>query len=388
MENLQKLTVKRRKVANVFAGEPWIYPNAIQPDQHLDPGLCIVSTETGEHIGYADYNSKAPVPGRLLSREDVWPGDEAFLEQRLIEAIERRLRLGYHFQATGFRLVNTEGDGLPGLVIDSFSTTLVIDIYSRGMRDRIPFIEAFFAEKLPGMRCAVRLGADAARREGVEQIEPEAHDITFCEQSVRFDFTIGNGQKTGFYLDQRDNRRLIAQWARNRRVLDLFCYHGAFSLSALANGAESATAIDSSEKALSAAAHNASLNGMELDTICSDVFDILPKLSEEQQSYDMIICDPPKLAPSKKDYRKALKAYRYLIERCLRLLEPNGLLLVASCSHAVGLEDMRQLLQQQSKGNTIELDVVASTNQPADHPWPVAFTNGRYLSAIMVERRN
>jgi 23S rRNA (cytosine1962-C5)-methyltransferase len=264
---------------------------------------------------------------------------------------------------------------------------VVIDIYSRGMRDRMPLIEGFFAEKLPGMRCVVRLGADAARREGIEQIESATHDITFCEQSVRFGFTIGAGQKTGFYLDQRDNRRLIAQWARGRRVLDLFCYHGAFSLSALANGAEDATAVDSSEKAIAVALNNAEINGMELETICSDVFDVLPKLSDEGKSYDMIICDPPKLAPGKKDYRKALKAYRYLIDRCLRLLEPNGLLLVASCSNAVGLEDMRQLLQQQSKGNAIELDVVASTNQPADHPWPVAFTTGRYLSAIMVERR-
>ena len=264
MVDLQKLSVKRRKVANVFAGEPWIYPNAIPTEQKIEPGLCAVCTETGEHIGYADYNGDAPVPGRLLSREDVWPGDEEFLEQQLVNAIERRLRLGYHFQATGFRLVNAEGDGLPGLVIDSFSTTLVIDIYSRGMRDRIPLIKAFFAEKLSGMRCVVRLGADAARRENVDQIEPETHEITFCEQSVRFDFTIGAGQKTGFYLDQRDNRRLVAQWARNRRVLDLFCYHGAFSLSALANGAESATAVDSSEKALDAALHNAALNGMEL----------------------------------------------------------------------------------------------------------------------------
>ena len=237
------------------------------------------------------------------------------------------------------------------------------------------------------MRCVTRLGSDAARREAVDAIEPEVHHITFCEQSVRFDFTLGAGQKTGFYLDQRDNRRLVAQWARNRRVLDLFCYHGAFSLSALANGAASALAIDSSQKALDAAAQNAALNDLSLETICSDVFDILPKLAEAD-SFDLIICDPPKLAPSKKDYRKALKAYRYLIDRCLRLLEPNGLLLVASCSHAIGLEDMRQLLQQQSKGNTIDLDVVAATNQPADHPWPVAFTTGRYLSAIMVERRD
>lgn len=385
MEPLRQLQVKRRKVANVFAGEPWIYPNAI-PAQELTAGLYQVATEDGDHVGYADYNPQAPMPGRLLSREAIWPGDQAFIEERLVKAIERRLRLGYHFQATGMRVVNGEGDGLPGLVVDAFGTTLVIDIYSRGMRDRVEIIRAFFADRLSGMTTVVRMGHDAAKREGVEAIEPEQHEVVFCEQAVRFAFKVGAGQKTGFYLDQRENRRLVAMWARGRQVLDLFAYHGAFALSALANGANSALAVDSSAQALEIAAQNAEANGMDLNVLCGDVFDVIGSLAD-LGPFDLIICDPPKLAPSKKDYRKAMKAYRYLVDRCLKMLPPGGLLLVASCSHAIGVEDLRQLLQQQSKGVAMELDVVATTGHPADHPWPVAFTTGRYLSAIMVERR-
>ncbi|TVR45687.1 MAG: class I SAM-dependent rRNA methyltransferase [Planctomycetota bacterium] len=381
------LIVRRRKVAGVLAGEPWIYPNAVI-EGPTEAGLVQIATEQGQHLGYGDWNPEAKIPARLLSREDVWPGDEIFLEQHLIKAIERRLRLGYHFQGSGMRVVNGEGDGLPGLVIDAFGTTLVIDIYTSGMRQRLPLIEAFFKQRLPDMQVVSRMGADAAKRESVESIPPADHRVCFSEQAVRYEFTLGDSQKTGFYLDQRDNRRLVALWGRGRKVLDLFSYHGSFALSALANGATSALAVDSSPKALECAAQHAVLNGMQLDTVCADVFDFLAgdEISE-MGPFNLIICDPPKLAPSKADYRKAMKAYRFLVDRCLRLMDPGALLLIASCSHAIGNEDLRQLLQQQGRKHNMELDVVAATSHPADHPWPVAFTAGRYLSALMVERR-
>ncbi|TVR08451.1 MAG: class I SAM-dependent rRNA methyltransferase [Planctomycetota bacterium] len=378
-------TVKRRKVANVFAGEPWIYPNAVVSTD-AEHGLMQVVTEDQQCIGYADINTQAPIRARLLWRGTDWPGDEAFIEERLLAAIERRLRLGYTFQACGIRVVNGEGDDCSGLVVDAFGTSLVIDVYSRGMRDRLPVIEAFFRERLPHMHIYTRCGEDAARREGIDPIDPVEGTAVFCEQAVRYEITFGAGQKTGFYLDQRDNRRLVAQWARGRTVLDLFSYHGAFALSALANGAESALAVDSSSKALEVAMANATANGLELETCCGDVFDIFDDLVS-LGPFDMVICDPPKLAPGKRDRNKALKAYRHLIDRSLKATDDQGLLLVASCSHAIDHEDLRTILKQQAKSQGCLLDVIAITGHPSDHPWPVGFTTGRYLSAIIVEKR-
>ena len=206
------------------------------------------------------------------------------------------------------------------------------------------------------------------------------------QNGVLYKVPLGAVQKTGFYLDQRDNRRLIAAWAEGRRVLDLFSYHGGFALACLANGAAEVLAVDSSQPALEVAVANAEANEFDLQTLCADVFDALPQLKESGQ-YDLIICDPPKLAPRRADAAKALNAYRYLIAQCLDLLAEHGILLVASCSQAIGAEDLRQLLAQQGRKAGLELDVLAVTGQPSDHPWPVGFTTGNYLSAVIVERR-
>jgi 23S rRNA (cytosine1962-C5)-methyltransferase len=386
---MDTLVVRRRKVANVLAGEPWVYPNALMKDPSEGPaaGLVRVETEQGQFLGLADYNPAAPIPARILTRTDAWSGDLAFIENGLAGALERRIRLGYGLQAGAVRLVNSEGDGMPGLVVDCFGTNIVVDYISLGMRQRASAVRAFFTEKLGDMIYHERMSPEAARREGCDPLLPEQATIHFSENAVRFEVPLVASQKTGFYLDQRENRRLVAMYGRGRRVLDLFSYHGAFSLAALANGAESALAVDSSNAALEAAQTNAANNGLALDVLPADVFDALDDL-ENEGPFSMIICDPPKLAPSRKDHRKALGAYRFLLDRSLKLLTPRGILLTSSCSQAIGAEDLRGVLAQIARKQELQLDVVASTTQPADHPWPVAFPTGRYLSSVMVERRD
>lgn len=383
-----RLIVRRRKVANVLAGEPWIYPNAVIEAPETATTAPVV-TDDGEILGVADCNPASALRARLLWRgEDLeaWPGEGPWLHERLAMAVDRRMRLGYQLAGGGVRLVNAEGDGLPGLVIDLLGRHLVIDLHSLGMRDRLPLIEAFLAEQLADCPRSVRLGRDTAQREGCAALEPASAEAAFGENGVLYKIPLGAAQKTGFYLDQRDNRRLVAAWADGRRVLDLFSYHGGFSMACLANGAAEVLAVDSSQPALDVAIANAEANEFALQTLCADVFDTLPKL-REQGAYDLIICDPPKLAPRRTDAPKALKAYRYLIAQCLELLSENGILLVASCSQAIGAEDLRLLLAQQGRKAQMELDVLAITGQPSDHPWPVAFTTGSYLSAVIVERR-
>lgn len=383
---MNTLKVQRRKIANVYNGEPWVYPNAVLSTD-VEAGLVRVVTNDDDFVGIADYNPDAPIRARILSFEDSWQGDHAWLEQHLVAAIERRLRLGYSLQAGACRLVNGEGDGMPGLVVDCYGTTLVIDFYTKGMLERKHHLELFFNDKLSDMNVIYRMGEDAAKRENIAPLPPISDsNVTFCEQAVRFEIDFSASQKTGFYLDQRENRRLLAMYGRGRKVLDLFSYHGGFSLAALANGAESALAVDSSNQALEAASRNAVANGLQLDVLPADVFDAFDTIKSEGP-FDFIVCDPPKLAPSKRDRNKALGAYRYLVDKCLQNLAPKGIMLLASCSQAIDHEDLRKLLTQQAKKQRLTLDVIAQTSQPADHPWPVSFTVGRYLSAIFVERR-
>lgn len=379
------MQVKKRKIPGVLKGDPWVYPNAVvtMPEAY---GVVRVELDDGTFIGWADCNPSAPIPARILSRYEDWPGEEELLHQRVVAALSRRLQLGYHLQAGACRIVNGEGDGLPGLVIDVFGRTIVVDFYSRCMRDRQPLIAAIFAEHLGDYQVVWRMGPDAAKREGCEPLTPEAGELVFTENGVTYRLPVEESQKTGFYLDQRDNRRLVTTWANGSRVLDLFCYQGAFSLECLAAGAAEALAVDSSASALAAATNHAAANGLPLETLETDVFDWLDQAIETPR-WDLVICDPPKLAPRTRDRQKALSAYRYLIDRSLRCVEGAGVLLVSSCSQAIGNDDLRTLLSQICARHRIEADVVAMTAQPADHPWPIGFPTGRYLSSIAVSVR-
>jgi 23S rRNA (cytosine1962-C5)-methyltransferase len=272
------------------------------------------------------------------------------------------------------------------LVIDAFGSTLVVDLYTRAMRERLPLLHQLLDQHFGDCRRYVRMGSDAARREGVEPLEPEAAEILFGENGLLFTVALGADQKSGFYLDQRDNRQKVARWAPGRRVLDLFCYHGGFALSALAAGADSALAVDSSQAALDAAMANGENNGLPLTTAQANIFKNMDEIAEEGP-FDLIICDPPKLAPHRRDHKKAMGGYRFLIDRCLRMLSPRGILLVSSCSQAIDGEDLRLLVAQVAAKRQLHTDVLAVTGHPSDHPWPVGFTTARYLSTVAVEVR-
>ncbi len=379
------LVVKKRKVANVFKGEPWVYPNAVVKGPE-EACLVRVLTEDEQFLGWADYNPIAPVRARILLRREVWPGDQLYLSVFLENAISRRLRLGMSVQGGAFRLVNSEGDGLPGLVIDQFGHTIVIDILSAGMLKRVNTIQSILKELLDDSEQVVRFGDDSAKREGCEPLPMnDTTVLRFAENGVYYEVPLSQTQKTGFFLDQRLNRRLVAQYAAERTVLDLFCYQGGFALSALAGGALDALAVDSSQPALDAALDHAERNTLDLGVYQSDVFEVFKIL---EQKYDMIICDPPKLAPRKSNKDKALNAYRHLIKGCLQSLNENGLLLICSCSQSIQNDDLREVVLQQANKMNMRFDVIAMTNQPPDHPWPLAFQTGRYLSSLLLELRS
>jgi len=380
------LEVRRRKVVNVLRGEPWVYPNAV-PDGDLPPaGLVEVRTDEGQSLGLADFNPRAPIRARILCPVAEWQGEYDFLQTRISRALNRRIRQGFSFQGAATRLVNSEGDGAPGLIIDGFARTLVVDFLSKGMRDRCDMIHEIVEEIFGDCKIIYRMGEEAAKRESVEALDPEPHEVAFGESGILYKIDLGVGQKTGFYLDQRDNRALISRFAQGRKVLDLFSYQGAFGLAALAAGAQSALAVDSSEVALEKARAHSEANNLGLATMQGSVFDLMEPLVEEGP-FDLIVIDPPKMAPTRRDYRKAMGGYRYLVDRALDLLSDAGILFVCSCSHAIDDKDLQGLVAQISVKKGLSMDVLAVTGQPPDHPWPVAFRTGRYLSALLLERR-
>lgn len=378
------LQVRRRKIANVASGEPWIFTNALH-DQVPAAGLVRVVDEDGRVWGWADFNPEAGVAARLLHRGPVWPGEREWLWEQIQASLNRRLRLGFTFQAGAVRMVNAEGDGLSGLIIDCYGRHLVIDFQSRSMRERQPLLAKLFQENLGDFLPIWRMGADAARREHCQPLEPATDELSFRENGVSFRVAMGSGQKTGFFIDQRDNRRLVSSWALGRKVLDLFAYQGAFSLCALGAGAVDALAVDASGPAIQAAVTNAEDNGLPLRVLTADVFDFLAHPTE--RGFDLVVCDPPKLSPARKDKPKALAAYRFLCDHCLGVLNQGGILLVASCSQAVSAEDLLEILSQLAAKRRVALDVLAVTGQPCDHPWPACLAAARYLAAVAVELR-
>jgi 23S rRNA (cytosine1962-C5)-methyltransferase len=326
-------------------GAPWAFSNEIVMDgsaKALVPGSLVeLAAEDGAGIGIGYFNPKSLIAIRLLAkpREKI---DAVFFAEKFRRA--RALR--EHFYDTSFyRLVHAEGDGLPGLVIDRFGEVCVVQITTAGM-------ERFIEELLQGLDAAIapktlilRNDTPARALEGLDSyvrvVKGETPEqIRVEENGVAYLADPQTGQKSGWYYDQRENRAFIARLAKGRRVLDAYCYSGGFSVLAAARDAEQVTGLDSSESALKLAAEAAAANAMtqRCRFVKCDVFEELDRLSHANVRFDIVICDPPPFAPSRKDLEAAARAYRKLARMAACIVAPSGFLMLASCSHNISLE--------------------------------------------------
>jgi 23S rRNA (cytosine1962-C5)-methyltransferase len=328
------------------------------------------------------------------------PVDAALLAARVREAQALRTRLGFPSEQTdAYRLINSEGDGLPGLIVDAYAGVLAVQFGALGMKRREEDVFAALAALTPSPRAIVEVQAGGfAQVEGFASAarvvrgaiaDADANDantgaqhVRCRENGVQLEVEPLRGQKTGMFVDQRENRRRVGELARGGRVLDVYTYAGGFALAALAGGAQSAVCVDSSARALERATAHAALNGFgALETVEADAFRYLE--TARPRSFDVVVVDPPKFARARKDLDAALKGYQRLNALAMNACADGALLATSSCSQLVDAETFERVIAAAAKDAGRRVQVLEVRSQGADHPVPPAFPEGRYLKFVL-----
>lgn len=389
-DKLPSVLLRAGEDRRVRAGRPWVFSNELLMDpatRALPAGsLALLRAAGGEPLGVITFNPHSLIAGRLLSTQADVKVDALFFGRRLARAMALRDRLiGVRY----YRLVHAEADGLPGLIIDRFCDALVVQVNTAGMERLTPvLLEALEAELSPS---SVVLKNDAPVRtlEGLPRqttiAKGSAGSIELVENGARFLADLAAGQKTGWFYDQRDNRRFVAGLARDARVLDVYSYSGGFGVLAARCGASAVTCVDRSQAALDAARHAAALNDVaaKLSFEKADAFEALQARAGTR--FDIVICDPPAFVKSRKELKSGIQGYRKLVRLAAPLVAPGGFLFVASCSHLVDPplfgEQVRRGLHDAGRGGRILLGSGAAL----DHPVHPGLPETAYLKALTLQ---
>lgn len=382
----------RKKVGGrVVNGHPWVFANELgdQEGEAKAGDIVEVYSYNGSFIGKGYYNHESQIRIRLLTRDKDEQIDNAFFYKKIREAWEYRQTLGY---VENCRLIFGEADGLPALIIDKFNDYFVLQTLALGIdiwKDAIvEAIQKIFKPK----GIYERNDVPVRELEGLEQkkgflSKPFDTNIIINENGLKFHVDIENGQKTGYFLDQQDNRREIRNIVKDANVLEAFCYTGTFSLHAAHYGAKSVLGLDISEKAVKTATANAELNGYE--NICKfetiNAFDALKTWTKEGREYDVVLLDPPAFTKSRANIQKAITGYKEINLRGMKLVKPGGFLVTASCTNLVPPDLFIEIIQMAAKDARRQLRQVSWQTQAADHPilWHVPTTE--YLKFLIVQ---
>lgn len=383
--------LKPGHVQPIWVGHPWVYAQAIdRVEGGATPGDEVsVVDPRGNVLGRGFYSPRSAIPVRLLVRDEMTRLDASFFRVRIERAIALRASLGLPSEHTnGFRLVHAEGDGLPGLIVDRFGDVLAIQLATIGMKQRENLIlEALVALASP--RAIVdRTSAQVAKTEGFEPSTGvvrgesiEALDIV--ERGLKFRLPLELGQKTGFYFDQRPLRARLEQLAHGaERVLDAYAFVGAFAIAAARGGAREVVAVDENALAVEVGAECAASNGVS-DRVRFEKQDARRALAQAHGSFDLVIADPPRLAPTRASREQALVAYTRLAENACRATKPGGTVVLCSCSAAIDLASLTRALAVGAMRVNVQATVLERWFQGADHPVAAAFTEGLYLKALI-----
>jgi 23S rRNA (cytosine1962-C5)-methyltransferase len=386
--------LKPRRARPFFGRHPWVLDSAIDrvEGEPADGDVVDLQTHDGNFVARGLWNSRSRLRVRLYAFGTAVPLDDALWRSRLATAVALRKSLGLDDPAGGCRLVNSEGDDLSGLIVDRYGDYLAVQVTALAMERRLETIGDTL-ESLVAPRGILLRGAERglSKLEGLHLpdrvlrgTEPTG-PVFVVEHGLRFGVDLAEGQKTGFYLDQRENRRAAAQYARGRRVLDMFSYSGGFALAcAVAGRAASVLAVDTSAKATALIEANAALNGVANVTAeTADAFEKLDSLAAAGETFGMVVLDPPKFARSRASLDDALRAYHRINRVACDLLEPGGILVTCSCSGSVSREDFLQMLAgvAQRAGRTLQLLEVRGA--AADHPVSASCLEGEYLKCVI-----
>lgn len=389
-----RVTLKPRKARPFFGRHPWVLNSAVaRVEPTPDDGAVVdLVSDTGKFIARGLFNSRSRIRVRLYSWDAGQPLDREFFRGRLEAAIGLRKGLGLLDQRDGAaRLVFSESDGLSGLIVDRYGPWLAVQLTGLGLAQRFDDLRELLVDLAQPRGIFVRTEKGVASAEGIELRDalvwgqgPDGPAF-IVENDLRYGIDLAEGQKTGFYLDQRENRRAAAHYCRERRVLDMFCYSGGFALNAAAHGdAREVLGIDSSEKAVVLARANAELNGLtNVRFEQADCFKALEALAVEGERFGVVILDPPKFARSRSSVDDALRAYHRLNRLAVSVLDPGGILVTCSCSGHVTREDMQYMLLGVAEQTRRDIQVLEMRGAAADHPVSVTCLESEYLKCAI-----
>ena len=395
---MAELALKPGRERSIIRRHPWIFSGAVARvvgDPILGETVDVVSS-TREFLARAAYSPNSNIIGRIWTYKENENVDPILLHERIVKAIDSRLKTMDLFQTNAMRLVHGESDGLPGLILDQYGDTYVVQFLSAGSEYWKEEIVDIIKSETNAKVLYERSDVDVRELEGLPSISGLIFGqlledrLSITENGVKYIIDIINGHKTGFYLDQRDNRFLAKMLAGDLEVLDCFSYTGGFAINALFGNAKSVTMVDSSYLGLNTARDNILLNNLHMDKVTfieQDVFKYLRTLRDNGTSFDLVILDPPKFAPTTAQVERAVRGYKDINLLALKILRPGGLLMTFSCSGGVSEELFQKVLAGAALDAEVDSVILRRLHQAADHPVSLNFPEGAYLKGFLIQKR-
>jgi 23S rRNA (cytosine1962-C5)-methyltransferase len=387
------IVLKPGREKSLLRRHPWIFSGAIQQveDEPAAGGTVDLLSFERQFLARASYSPNSQIRVRVWTfKDDLVDAD--FFQRRIRSAIDVRQRLKVESHSNAYRLIYAESDGIPGLIVDRYSNMLVLQSLTAGSEFWKETLADLLLEETGLSTIYERSDADVRELEGLEPkvgllrgTNPQLL-ITITEHSLSFLINLQHGHKTGSYLDQRENRLRVRELAKDKDVLDCFCYTGGFTVNALAGGAKSVLSIDSSAEALALCKENILLNNLDAarqTSIEGDVFQLLRKFRDENRSFDMMILDPPKFAPTAAQAERAARGYKDINLLAFKLLRPGGILVTFSCSGGIDAGLFQKIIAGAALDAGADAQIIERLSQAADHPVSLHFPEGAYLKGLI-----
>ena len=391
---MKKIIIKQGREKSLLRKHPWVFSGAVQSSADATSGDIVrLVGEDGRFLAYATYSAQSQIVARALSFVETDVIDDDFFRARIRQAIKRRTSL--RSRTNALRLIHAESDQLPGVIADQYGDVVVLQILTAGIEPQRDLLARLLIEEAAAKTVYERSDADVRVLEGLPSrsglIAGDAinAEVMIIENGMQIAVDIVAGHKTGFYLDQRDNRALTQALSKEMDVLNCFCYTGTMSVAALVGGAKSVLSIDSSGPALETAKRNVALNNLDTNKAEfweADVFAALRKLRDMGKSFDLIILDPPKFAPTAHHAEKAARAYKDINLLGLKLLREGGRLMTFSCSGGISAELFQKIIAGAALDANVDAQIIQHLSGGADHPIALNFPEGDYLKGLLLQR--
>ena len=389
-----EVILKKGKEKAVLQRHPWVFSGAIERVKGSPENGDIVKllNAKGDFMAYGFFNDQSRVALRLLEWDENIVVDDTWFREKVGVAVKSRADILADGSTNTCRLIFSESDYLPGLIVDKYNNHLAVQILTSGIEKAMPVIIDELNNLLKPESIFDKSDASSREHEGLQTsnvaltLNSPPENVEVKENGIIYNINIAEGQKSGFYCDQRDNRKIVASYAKGKKVLDCFSYTGGFTLNSLHNGASSVTSVDSSALAIETLRENIKLNSLDAAkhiAIQSDVNKQLRAFREQEEKFDIIVLDPPKYAPSRSALERASRAYKDLNRLAMLLLNDGGLLATYSCSGAMSMETFKQVLAWAALDAGKQVQFIYQFCQPEDHPVRASFPEGEYLKGLL-----